>query len=410
MFYSLKRATLWNIAGYIYLLIASFISTPILVRYLGISEFSRYSLILASTIFVSAINLGLPQAVVRALAIEHKFSKARQTIWASSSLLFILTGIIAGMIAVALVYPLHLDISLLIIIFGISLTNNLVSHYLTLPQAEGHFGYFNLKTFIIGTGNTLLAALLAYLGYDILVIITMQLFTYWFTLLPLAYFSLKFFPNPRAGKVSVLAIKSLASFGLKNWGGKLIGQVQSQYAKYLLAVLSPLTLSAYVIAQGLVQKMAGGVVQLATSIYPASARVGFDKSFRQLYIKLQLGLLALGLLGVGIYYLFGLSFLSWWLHSSDLVRLVDSVMRVLIWYFVLLLLTPLPSTILDGTGHPGTGSLFVLVTTLIEISLAIILFNSYGIFAPVYASLISVGITTPVLLYVTDKIMLKSKV
>ncbi len=403
MFYSLKRATLWNIIGYVYLLIASFISTPILVQYLGISQFSTYSLIMASTIFVSAINLGLPQAVVRALAIEHKFSKSRQTIWASSSLLFILTGVIAGIVAIALVYPLHLSLSLLVIIFGIGLVNNVVSHYLTLPQAEGHFGYFNLKTFIIGTGNTLLAALLAYLGYDILSILTMQLFTYWFTLLPLAYFSLKFFPRPRDGKVSLPVVKSLTTFGLKNWGGKLIGQVQSQYAKYLLVSLSPITLSAYVIAQGLVQKMAGGVVQLATAIYPASARIGSDRSFRKLYHQLQFGLLALGLLGVAAYYLLGLPFLTWWLHDLELVTLVDSVMKIFIWYFALSLLSPLPSTILDGLGRPGVGSLVVFATTLIEIFFALVLFPSYGLFAPVYAAMIAIIIMTPVMLYEAEK-------
>jgi len=358
---------------------------------------------MASTIFVSAINLGLPQAVVRALAIEHKFSKSRQTIWASSSLLFILTGIIAGIVAIALVYPLHLSLSLLVIIFGIGLVNNVVSHYLTLPQAEGHFGYFNLKTFIIGTGNTLLAALLAYLGYDILAILTMQLFTYWITLLHLAYFSLKFFPNPRDGKVSIPVVKSLTTFGLKNWGGKLIGQVQSQYAKYLLVSLSPITLSAYVIAQGLVQKMAGGVVQLATAIYPASARIGSDRSFRKLYHQLQFGLLALGLLGVAAYYLLGLPFLTWWLHDLELVNMVDSVMKIFIWYFALSLLSPLPSTILDGLGRPGVGSLVVFATTLIEILFALVLFPSYGLFAPVYAAMIAIIIMTPVMLYQAEK-------
>ncbi|MFZ2199902.1 MAG: MATE family efflux transporter [Microgenomates group bacterium] len=408
MHYSLTRATTWNIAGYIYLLVASFISTPILVQHLGISQFSTYSLILASTIFVSAINLGLPQAVVRALAIDHKFSPRRQTIWATSSLLFILTGILAGIIAVGLVYPLHLDLSLLSIIFGIGLVNNLVSHYLTLPQAEGHFGYFNTKTFIIGTGNTLLAAFLAWRGQGILAILSAQLLCYLITLLPLAYFSLKYFPRPRDGKVSLSEVKSLTTFGLKNWGGKLIGQVQSQYAKYLLASLSPITLSAYVIAQGLVQKLAGGVVQLATAIYPASARVGLDESFRRLYHKLQFGLLALGLLGVGVYYLLGLPFLLWWLHDSQLVALVDSIMRVLVWYFVLLLLTPLPSTILDGVGRPGLGSLFAFITTFIEIALALILFPRYGLFAPVYSALIAVVLTTPPLLIVTNRIMIKS--
>lgn len=410
MYYSLKRATIWNISGYVYLLLASFIATPILVKYLGITEFSRYSLILASTILVSAINLGLPQAVVRALAIAHKFSKKRQTIWASSSLLFIITGILAGLIAVLLVYPLHLEIPLLITIFGIGLLNNLVSHYLTLPQAEGHFGYFNTKTFIIGTGNTLLAAYLAFRGFGILGIFAMQLFTYWITLLPLAYFSLKYFPQPRKGKASLPVIKSLTTFGLKNWGGKLVGQVQSQYAKYLLAAVSPISLSAFVIAQGLVQKSAGGVVQLATAIYPASARAGLDPSFAKLYHRLQFGLFILGLLSACLYYLFGHEFLIWWLHSAELAKLIDSIMRVLVWYFVLLLLTPLPSTILDGLGRPGLSSLFAFITSFIEILLALILFPTQGLFAPVYASLIAIMLTTPALIYFTDKLMIKSRV
>lgn len=409
MHYSLTRATLWNIIGYIYLLIASFISTPILVNYLGIAEFSRYSLILASTIFVSAINLGLPQAVVRALAIEHNFSKARQTIWASSSLLFILTGMIAGIIAVALVYPLHLPLSILIIIFGIGLVNNVVSHYLTLPQAEGHFGYFNLKTFIIGTGNTLLAALLAYLGYDILAILTMQLFTYWFTLLPLAYFSLKFFPNPRDGKFSLPVIKSLTSFGLKSWGGKLIGQVQSQYAKYLLAALSPLTLSAYVISQGLIQKMVGVVAQIATSFYPASARSEVNPSLHKIYLQIQISLFVLGLITIIAFGYVGLPFLSWWLKEPVLVKSVYSFIEIYRYYGLLLLLTPLASTILESYGYPGTASLFGVFTFIIELISAIVMFPHYGILAIAYAGIISLGIMTPVVLLYTEYIVVRGK-
>ena len=409
MLYSLKRATAWNILGYIYLLIASFISTPILVQYLGITQFSTYSLVMASTIFVSAINLGLPQAVVRALAIEHKFSKTRQTIWASSSLIFILTGILAGIIAVALVYPLHLSISLLIIIFGIGLVNNLVSHYLTLPQAEGHFGYFNLKTFIIGSGNTLLAALLAYLGYDILAILTMQLFTYWFTLLPLAYFSLKFFPNPRDGKFSLSVIKSLTSFGLKSWGGKLIGQVQSQYAKYLLAALSPLTLSVYVISQGLIQKLVGVVAQIATSFYPASARSEVNPSIHKIYLQIQISLLVLGLVTIIAFGYVGLPFLSWWLKDPVLVESVYTFIEIYRYYGLLLLLTPLASTILESYGYPGTASLFGVFTFIIEIISAIVMFPHYGILAIAYAGIISLGIMTPVVLLYTEYIVLRGK-
>lgn len=403
MHYSLTRATIWNLSGYIYLLIASFISTPVLLHSLGLADFGLYSLIIASVTIVSAINLGLPQSVVRALVIDHQFSAKRRTIWATSSLLFVLTGILAGLVAAILTSFNHVSPTILLLVFATGLINNLVSHYLTLPQAEGHFGYFNTKTFIIGTGNTLLAALLAWKGQGIAVIMSSQLLCYLITLLILAYFSLKYFPHPRQGKISRPVAKSIITFGLKNWGGKLVGQVQANYAKYLLAAASPITLSAYVIGQGLVSKAAGGVVQLATALYPAST----SPRIRPLYYRLQAGLLLSGFLIIWCYSLFGFAFLAWWLQTPELVNLVDSVMKILVWYFAILILTPLPSTLLDGAGRPELSSMFALITTIIEIGLAIALFPQFGLFAPVYAAVIGVAVTTPALLYVTNKVLNK---
>lgn len=410
MHYSLTRATLWNLAGYAYLIIASLISTPILIHSLGLAQFGRYSLILASTILVSSLDLGLPQAVVRALAQDHEFSARRQTIWATSSLLFILTGILAGLIAVILTSWLHVTPNILLLVFALCLMNNLLGHYSTLPQAEGHFGYYNAKTFIVGTGNTLLAAYLSWIGQGVPTILLFSLVTYLLTLAPLAYFSLKYFPHPRAGKISISVAKSLFTFGIKNQVGKLIGQVQVQYAKFLLAAISPLSLSAYVVAQGLVQKLAGGVSQVATALYPASARSAHQPTLRSLYYRLQLGLFLLGLLGIGIYRVIGYSFLTWWLHSPELVSLVDSITRILVWYFAILILSPLASTILDSRGRPEITSFFAFITTVFEIALALLLFPHYGLFAPVYAALIAIIVMTPPLLLVTEKVLSSPKI
>lgn len=405
MYYSLTRATTWNVLGYIYLIIASFISTPILIHGLGIAGFSEYSLILASTILVSAINLGLPQAVVRALSRDHEFSPRRQTIWASSSLLFIISGVVAGAIAAIFASYTSHDLSVLVLVFAICLMNNLVTHYSTLPQAEGHFGYYNAKTFIVGTGNTLLAAYLASRGFSITGILAMQLGTYFLTLLPLAYFSLKFFPNPRAGVSSLKVGKSLIAFGLKNQVGTIVGQVQAQYAKYLMSAISPVSLSAYVIAQGLVQKAVGGVSQLGSALYPAASRSTKLPELRSIYHRLQLSLLALGVSSVGIYHLIGLPFLVWWLHSSELVFQIDSIFKYLIWYFAILILMPLSSAVLDSRGRPELTSIFATITTVIEIAIAVFLFPAYGLFAPIYACLIALVITTPFVLYQVERLL-----
>lgn len=405
MHYSLARATTWNLAGYLYLIVASLISTPILVHYLGITDFALYGLITATIILVSSLDFGLPQAVVRALSAEHDSFKNRQKIWATSSVLFIATGVVAGLVAVLISSQLHLSSIILLLVFALSLMNNIVGHYLTLPHAEGHFGYYNSKMFIVGTANTFLASYLVYTGLGIESILIGQLGSYLITLAVLTYFSLKYFPRPRAGVFSLPVAKSLLSFGFKNQVGKLIGQVQAQYGKYLLATLSPLSLSAYVISTGLVQKMAGGVTQVATALYPASARGGDMRRLRTIYYQLQLGLLAVTLLGIGAYYLFGHAFLLWWLKSAELASISDSIFKYLVWYFVALIVCPLATTVLDSRGRPEITSLFAGLTTVIEVVLALLMFSKYGLFAPVYASLIAIFITTPFLLITTDRII-----
>ncbi len=405
MHYSLTRATVWNLAGYIYLILASLISVPILVRSLGIDLFGQYSLIIATLTLVSAINLGLPQAVVRALSYEHGTVKARQATWATSSQLFIFTGFIAAIISSFIVYTFHVSFEILPLVFAIGIMGNIVAHYQTLPHAEGHFGYYNAKTFLVGTGNTLLAAYLAWVGQGIVAILSAQLLCYLLTLLILAYFSLKYFPKPWLNKSSIMVAKSLISFGLKNQVGTLVGQVQAQYGKYLLASATPATLSAYIVATGLVQKAAGGVVQIATSLYPASARGTLSPSFVRVYHRLQLGLILTGLVGVAGYHFFGLQLLQWWLGVRELVALVHPILNILVIYASILILTPLPSAILDGRGRPELTSLFATLTTLIEIVIALILFPQLGYLAPAYAALVAVTLTTPALFYVTERIL-----
>ncbi len=404
MHYSLARATAWNLAGYLYLIVASLISTPILVRSLGLAVFAQYGLIVATLVLVSSLDLGLPQAVVRSLVREYAVPDKLRSIWATSSNLFIITGIFSGLLAVLIVSRFTNQPLILLCVFALALMTSLVSHYATLPQAKGHFGYYNARTFIVGTGSTLLSAYLAWSGLTVLQLLLGSLVCYLLTLLILVYFSLKFFPHPQGGRYDSSIARSLLSFGFKNQVGKIVGQVQSQYAKYLLASVPATSLSAYMIASGLVTKLAGGVAQLSTAFYPASARAT-KTDILPLYYRLQFSILGLTLLGITAFYLWGLSFLQWWLGLNELVAVVYPLLQILIWYFAILVLTPLCSTVLDSRGRPEITSAFASATTLIEIVLALSMYPRFGVYAPVYASIIAVAITTPYLLYITDQII-----
>lgn len=400
MHYSLSRATSWNLAGYTYLIIASFVSTPILLHSLGLVPFGQYALIITTLTLLSAFDLGLPQAVVRAL-VRTRGQFERQQLWATSSLLFIATGVISGILAVLIAHNYVTSPTNYLLIFSLPLLSNLVSHYSTLPQSTGHFGYFNAKTFIVGTGNTLLAAYLAWSGQGINSILSVLLLCYLITLFALAFFSLKYFPLPWTYRPRAAVARSLISFGLRNQVGKIAGQIQAQYAKYLLSTVSALALSAYSIATGLTQKAAGAISQLASALYPQVA----SRPVRALYYRLQLSLLALALLGVVLYQFLGYPFLNWWLSDSVIVGAVDQVLKVLVWSFVLLIPTPLASTVLDGLGHPGTTSFFAVATTVFEIGFAFLLFPTFHLMAPVYASFLALALTTPLLLYQTARVL-----
>lgn len=404
MSYSLTRATSWNLAGYIYLIIASLVSTPILISSLGLSEFARYALILSTLALASAIDLGMPQSVVRALVKTRNNFEQRIKIWGSSSVIFIASGTLAAFASLILRNFIHVELLEQILIFGLIIMANLVAHYTTLPQAEGHFGYYNVKTFIVGTANTLLAALLASSGHNITILLVAQLFSYFITLLFLAYFSLKFFPRPMDAVLHIPTAKSLLKFGLKNQIGKIVNQIQSQYAKFILVFISPLSLSALAISQGVVQKLAGGVSQLASALYPRASGGGVAR----LYNKLQLSLLTLGILSNILFHLYGEVFIIWWLKDPILSNMVHQILQVLIYYFAILILTPLPSTILDSHGYPGTTSLFAFLTTFLEISLTLLLLSNYRVMAPVYGSLLALTLTTPILLYVTHRVLKSS--
>ncbi|MFH2019606.1 MAG: hypothetical protein ABII80_03275, partial [bacterium] len=155
----------------------------------------------------------------------------------------------------------------------------------------------------------------------------------------------------------------------------------------------------------LVMKAASSINQLATALYPASSRDAHQPSLRALYYRLHIGLFALSLMGVIFFYPVGHAVLTFWLRDPPLVSAVHSTLSIFIWYFAILILTPLPSTILDSHGRPGLTSLFTALTVGLEISLAVYLLPRLGLLAPPLAGLIAVLVTTPPLLVVTERVL-----
>jgi hypothetical protein len=189
---------------------------------------------------------------------------------------------------------------------------------------------------------------------------------------------------------------------MPNQGGKLVGQVQAQYAKFLF-VASPLALSSYGIATNLTTKLVGGVSQLAAAFYPRAAHSVGQARLRLLYYRLQGGMLLLGLLGIWLYHQFGYGLLTWWLNEPRLVAMIHPLLTLASYSAALLMFTPLASAIMDSHGAPGKTALFGLTAFLIELVLALILLPAHGAQAPVIGQLIALIILVPIFLITVEK-------
>lgn len=400
MKYSLTRATIWNLSGYTYLLLASFFSIPILISSLGITTFSQYAIILATLAIASSIDLGLSAAVIRKLSRDDH--NEHHSVWSTSLFLFLATGLVAASISVFIVSRLGISINILPIVFTHTLISHVLAHYLTLPQAHGRFDLYNIRVLIVGTANTLISAFLAHAGYGIDALLIIQLLAGVLTIIILARYSHHHFHLPPV-RPSRTHSRDLLTFGVKNQAGKFMGQLGAHYAKFLLAPVSALAVSAYSVGQGIILRLAGGLTQLSTALYPVSSANTHSPSLRRLYYRSQLIIFALALFGIVLYSLFGLSFLTWWLSNLELVSAVHRVLSLLVPYLAILSLTPLASTILDSHNQPGVTSLFTTITILLEIGFAVLLLPTRGLLAPPMAALISVSLTTPALLFITHR-------
>lgn len=391
MTYSISKAAMLNITSYLYLFVASLATTPILIKSLGLSSFSVYALSLGVLALASSIDLGLSRSVVYYLARSNSLSE-RKTIFASSLILHAILGFTLATLALLWFSK---ELSLLIFLTFI------VSHYQTYHESNGNFGMVNLRSFIIGTTNTILAAYLANRGLGVdQILISLSLAT----LITIIIMSLNI-PSYTIYNTNKLALKNLLLYGLKLQLGKLVNTLQSQYPKLIFAT-NPLAMTVYSLSSSLVAKAAGAVSQVAIAFFPYSVRSSRDHKHKKYYTYTQITLFLLGILTVTTYSFYGESLLYWWLKDESLVNHLHNFLLTYRYYGLLLVLTPLASTILDSHNRAVTSSLYALYALLIELSVTLYALPRYGVLSIAYGSLLSLLVMVPVLLYTTQKSVL----
>ncbi|HEX9008234.1 MAG TPA: oligosaccharide flippase family protein [Patescibacteria group bacterium] len=412
---SLIKNTGFNLAGYFYLLLASFFSISILLHNLGRDVFGVY-VFLASFISLAAVfDFGISTAVVRKLSIPQTTRDEKVKTWKTSfSIFLILAGILFLTVIVLLQYLSktmgifsHIDGSTLnfsiLILAVIIFINHVNTHLLSLPQAEQRFDIFNVKTFFVGTANTVVSAIVSGFYHNIALLFLFQLVFHLLTFIFMIVYSLKFFSGKDfAPRYDRRTGKDLFSFGIKNFVGTLMGQVESQLSGFVLGAMATASaITSFSIPQSIVVKGAGVVSQFAQAFFPLSASLlekDRIKKLKSLVLGIEAITLAGGILAVFLSFSIGDQFLTWWLKDPVVVQTAFPVLKILSFYFVLVSLTPVPTALLQGLNKPQIPSFFATLTVTFEIILSILLVPGMGPVGMAYAFLASVCVTVPLML------------
>jgi O-antigen/teichoic acid export membrane protein len=410
----LKNSSI-NLLAYAYLLILSFFSIPILLKTLGVGLFGVYLVYAGMIPLASSLNLGLITALVRYLSLPGIKKNKKGLYWQTCLWQFVVLSIIVFLISLFInlfvinrlpfinllpqgsVYLTGILVSLIIFV------NHLTQPLLALTQVDQKFITYNLRNLIVGSGNTILTALLSKVFPSLPHIFAFQLILHLLTIFIFLHYSFKKFPKKYfRPQINSSISKRLTSFGLKNFAGSLATQIRNQFSKFALAgMLTPQAVTIFSIPQNIIIKAAGAISQLTLSFFPFSASLSSKErigKLQKLILVIQSLILSLGILQVYVVQKFGLVFLVFWLKDIEIATQAFSVLEILSIFFVITSLTPIPTVVLDGLGQPQIPSIFAISSAILNIGLIFLLTPKYGFLGPAYATTISSIIVAPLFL------------
>jgi O-antigen/teichoic acid export membrane protein len=292
------------------------------------------------------------------------------------------------------------------------MANHVLNHFLALTQVELRYGVYNVKTWLVGTTNTLGAGLVALVSGDFLLIFVLLTASYLLTLFIVAYsldrgrYALE---RPLFDKVT---FRGLIRYGLQNFLGTVAGQLEFQGGKYVLSALPPLTVNAFTLPQNIIYKLSGALTTGSLVLFPLSGQMS-DPSrrpeLRRLYYHVQGLVLIASLAFVALVAIWGQALLTLWLGAGSLATAAYPPLRLLSYFFVLMSLTPVASVVVNALGYPIYTSLSAVATAALNTLLLFIFTPTQGAYGAALAILVSSAVTTPLFLYVTERVLQENK-
>ena len=394
---SLGRNILWNLGGLVWITLLVIWVTPILVRGLGLDGFGIWAVLSASTGYLSMLDFGMGNALIRFLAaeMERGDETAAENFFRSGLTLQLIQGAIAATILiVAAPYmarhwfriPPHL-VSEAIVSFRICAVSTLlgfvITSYAAVPAALRRFDLLAIRTVLFVTLQYGLFVVVLRLGGGLREVVLANVAGYLVACAFLFTVARRLLPGFRmAPGWSGPAARVFLSFGRFKFLAQLSWTLMREFDRIAIGLMLPVSqVSFYAVPLRLAQRTNVVVEQIASPFYPSVTRQITAQQTEALRAHYWIGVRLIAALCFGLLAVLGSlarPLLEVWL-GNDFAEAGTWTLRILLLSYTAAAFFTLPSVVADAAGRPEIPAGILAVASLVHIPLVFLGIRLWGI-------------------------------
>ena len=394
---TLGRNILWNLIGLLWITLLVLVVMPIMVRSLGLDAFGIWALLGASTGYLSTLDFGLNNALIRFVAAEKERDhdeRAEQFFRSGLTLQILLGGLAGGMLALAAPFLardcFHIEAALLpeaISAFRISglwlLLSFLIGTYAAIPAAMRRFDLLAARTILFMTLQYGLIVIALRLGGGLREVVLANLFGTLIGCVFLIAVARHLLPGTRLGPGwNPGAAREFFRFGRYKFVAQLSWTLMCEFDRIALGLLLPVGMvSFYAVPLRLAQRTITVVEQIASPFYPSITRQMMSGQTDALRTHYRIGIRIIAAVSMGaVAVLGGLAhpLLGVWL-GEDFAASGTWVLRILLVAYAAGACFTLPSVAADAAGRPGLPAGLLAVASVVHVPLVLLGIQTWGL-------------------------------
>jgi O-antigen/teichoic acid export membrane protein len=405
---------IFNLFGTVWPILLGLITTPYIVRGLGLEPYGVLVLVSAVLGYVLLLDLGLDASLVKYVAQYRAVENFEilRTYIGTALIIYAIVGLVGCLIIGGLAYPL---VGLLKIapdlrpvaqfafyVGAVGFFVNLISGaFRAVITGFQRYDLSNVINVLSGTIQAIGTVVILWQGFWLKEVVLFQLavglaklglYVHLSSrLMPGALFRLAFAPT---------ILKNLMNFGLMTFINRTAGLLLFQFDRtYIGFVLGGASITYYSIPDNLGRQMHGLPASATLASFPLASELAStqqNQTVRRLYLRGLKWTVVLAFSMTAVLVALSFKVLYYWM-GPEFARISAIPLCLLLISYCVFALTAIPSRIVDGMGLPRYNALFASVTAALNLISCILLIPRWGILGAAIANTVPV-VTVPLYL------------